>query len=271
MMWSCKDVYYVSDSTALLAEETGRSLLCQFPGINFNEEKIPFVRTREKAEEAREHILRNSGGLAPLVFCTVLDPEIRKILDTPEVEFYDIFGSVLDRLELSLEAKPLREPGFSRQTDNINLARKVEAIDYSIKHDDGTRTREYDLAEVILLGVSRSGKTPVCIYIATHLGLKAANFPLTAEYLDRYELPMDIVRNRKKVVGLTTTPRLLHPIREQRYPGSRYAKQETCARELSQAEGIYQKYGIPMTHTGGRSIEETATRVMQILGLKGRR
>ncbi len=270
-MWSCKDVYYVSDSTALLAEETGRSLLCQFPGINFNEEKIPFIRSREKAEEARAHILKNSGGLAPLVFCTIMDAEIRAVLNTPEVEFFDIFGSVLDQLEFCLEAQPLREPGFSRQTDNINLARKVEAIDYSIKHDDGTRTREYDLAEVILLGVSRSGKTPVCIYIATHLGLKAANFPLTAEYLDRYELPMDIVRNRKRVVGLTTTPRLLHPIREQRYPGSEYAMLSTCARELSQAEGMYRKYGIPMTHTGGRSIEETAAKVIQILDIKPRR
>ncbi len=270
-MWNAKDVYYVSDSTALLAEETGRSLLCQFPGITFNEEKIPFVRTREKAEQSLAHILENSGGRSPLVFCTAMDSEIRGVFDTPEVEFFDIFGRVLDQLEFCLEATPLREPGFSRQTDNITLARKVEAIDYSIKHDDGTRIREYDSAEVILLGVSRSGKTPVSIYIATHLGLKAANFPLTEEYLDRYELPSDIIRNRKKVVGLTTSALLLHRIREQRYQGSKYAKLSTCTAELAQAGQIYQKYGLPVTQTEGRSIEETAARVIQLLGIKRKR
>ena len=264
-MWTSKDVYYVSDSTALLAEDMGQSLLCQFQEINFHEEKIPFIKTREDAFRALEEILEKSGGRHPLVFCSIMDSHLRKILDSPQVEFFDIFGNILDKLEVSLETKALRVPGFSRTIDDMTLAKRVEAIHFSIEHDDGTGVREYDEAEVIVVGVSRSGKTPVSVYLATHMGVKAANFPLTAEHLDSYELPPDIARNKKKVVGLTTSPQLLHRIREQRYSGSSYAKLSTCTHELNQAQAIYMKYNIPIVNTDGRSIEETAAQVTQLV------
>lgn len=266
-MWSSKDVYYVSGSTALLAEDVGKALLCQFQEISFNEEKIPFIKTRAAAEKAMKHILEQSGGVRPLVFCTIMDAGIKKILDSPEVEFFDVFGNVLDRLENCLETKALRVPGYSRNIDDITLAKRVEAIHFSIEHDDGTRSREYDEAEVILLGVSRSGKTPVSVYLATHMGIKSANFPLTSEHLDSYELPPEIVRNRKKVVGLMTSPGLLHKIREQRYSGSTYAKLSTCATELNQAKEIYLRYGIQSLETDGKSIEETSVQVTQLVDI----
>jgi len=266
-MWSSKDVYYVSGSTGLLAEEIGKALLCQFQEISFNQEIIPFVKTKDGARMAMEHILEKSGGVRPLVFCTIMDPEIKNIFDSPEVEFFDVFSSVLDRLESCLETKALRVPGYSRNIDDMALVQRIEAIHFSIDHDDGTRTREYDEAEVILVGVSRSGKTPVSVYLATHLFIKAANFPLTAEHLDTYELPREIVRNRKKVVGLMLSPQLLHKIREQRYGGSSYAKLSTCIAELSQAKEIYLRYGIPTLDTDGKSIEETAVQVTQLVDI----
>jgi len=266
-MWTSKDVYYISGSTALLAEDMGQALLCQFQEISFHEEKIPFIKTKEDAEKALEHIREQSGGRRPLIFCTIMDQQIRRILDSPEVEFFDVFGSILDRLETCLETKALRVPGYSRTIDDMTLAKRVEAIHFSIEHDDGTRTREYDEAEVILVGVSRSGKTPVSVYLATHMGIKSANFPLTAEHLDSYELPHEIIRNRKKVVGLTTSPQLLHKIREQRYSGSNYAKVSTCASELSQAKQIYMKYNIPVVETDGKSIEETSVQVTQLVDI----
>lgn len=266
-MWTSKDVYYVSGSTALLAEDMGQALLCQFQEISFHEEKLPFIKTKAAAEKALAHILEQSGGRRPLVFCTILDGQIRKIFDSPEVEFFDIFGRLLDRLEICLESKALRVPGSSRVIDDMTLAKRVEAIHFSIEHDDGTRTREYDEAEVILLGVSRSGKTPVSIYLATHMGIKAANFPLTAEDLGMFELPPEIIRNRKKVVGLTCSPQLLHRIREQRYRGSTYAKVSTCANELNLAKQIFLKYSIPVVETDGKSIEEAAVQVTQIVDI----
>lgn len=266
-MWSSKDVYYVSGSTGLLAEDVGKALLCQFQEISFNQEIIPFIKTKEAAEAAMEHILEQSGGVRPLVFCTIMDPKIKRVFDASEVEFFDVFGNVLDRLEVCLETKALRVPGYSRNIDDLALAKRVEAIHFSLEHDDGTRIMEYDEAEVILLGVSRSGKTPVSVYLATHMGIKSANFPLTSEHLDSYELPAEIVRNRKKVVGLMTSPQLLHRIREQRYSGSAYAKLSTCATELNQTAEIFLKYGIPSLKTDGQSIEETSVQVTQIVNI----
>ncbi len=266
-MWTSKDVYFISGSTGLLAEDMGQALLCQFQEIGFNQEKIPFVKTKADAEKAMKYILEKSGGRRPLVFCSLLDRRIRKVFDTPEIEYFNIFGDILEELEACLEAKALRVTGYSRSTDNMSLMKRVEAIHYSIDHDDGTRTREYDDAEVILIGVSRSGKTPVSIYIATHMGIKAANFPITSDHLDTYELPADIVRNRKKVVALTTSPQHLHKMRQTRYRGSNYAKLSTCTNELNQAQEIFLKYNIPTIGTEGRSIEEISVQVTQTVGI----
>lgn len=266
-MWNSKDVYYISDSTAILAEETGQALLCQFQEISFNTEKIPFVRSRADADKALQHILEQSGGRFPLVFCTIMDESLRKIFDSPQVVYFDIFGNFLKQLETCLESKALREPGFLRQIDDAKHTKRVEAIHFSIEHDDGTRTREYDEAEIILIGISRSGKTPVSVYLASHMGLKAANFPLTEDQLNSYTLPTDIVRNLSNVIGITTSPHLLHKIREKRYSGSNYAKLSTCTNELNQAQQIFMKFGIPVVHTEGKSIEETAVQVTQLAGI----
>ena len=270
-MWTSKDVYYVSGSTGLLAEDMGQAMLCQFQEVRFNQEKIPFIKNKADARKAMKYILEKSGGRRPLVFCTILNEEIRTIFDAPEVEFFNIFGNILEELEVCLETKALRVTGYSRQQDDLVLAERVEAIHFSMQHDDGTRTGEYDEAEVILLGVSRSGKTPVSVYLATHMGIKAANFPLTPDHLNSDEIPWDIIKNKKKVVGLTISPHLLHKIREQRYRGSTYAKIATCTDELNQAKQIYLKYGIPFVDTDGKSIEETAVQVTQLVGISKRK
>lgn len=270
-MWTSKDVYYVSGSTGLLAEDMGQALLCQFQEVRFNQEKIPFIKDKAAAKKAMKYILEQSGGRRPLVFCTILNEKIQDIFDSPEVEFFNIFGNILEQLEVCLETRALRVTGYSRHLDEMILAERVEAIHYSIQHDDGTRTNEYNDAEVILVGVSRSGKTPVSVYLATHMGIKAANFPLTSDHLDSYKLPQDILRNKKKVVGLTISPHLLHKIREQRYSGSRYAQISTCTNELNQAKQIFMKCGIPIVDTDGISIEETSVQVTQLVGISKRK
>jgi hypothetical protein len=266
-MWNSKDVYYVSGSTGLLAEDMGKALLCQFQEISFNQEKIPFIKTRADAEKAMEYIRQNSGGRRPIIFCSILDPRIRNVFDSPDVEFFNIFADLLEQLENCLEAKALRVTGYSRHSDNMTLVKRVEAIHYTLDHDDGIRTKGYDDADVILIGVSRAGKTPVSVYIATHMGIKAANFPITAEHLESYELPEEILRNKSKVVGLTTTPQLLHQIRDKRYSGSNYARISTCTYEVNQSEQIFSKYGIPVVNTQGKSIEETSVQVTRLVGI----
>ncbi|MCB2184256.1 MAG: pyruvate, phosphate dikinase/phosphoenolpyruvate synthase regulator [Desulfobulbaceae bacterium] len=267
-MWNSKDVYYISDSTGILVTNLGQALTCQFPEINFIEESYPFVRTIAQARTILKEILQRSAARRPLVFISVMDPRIRQIFDTPEVEFFDIFGSLLDGLEESLETKALREPGFSHHTDNNGMSKRVEAINYCLDHDDGTKTSEYNEAEIIILGVSRAGKTPVSVYLATQMGYMSANFPLTVEYIQQYnKLPTALRSVRKKLVGLTTSPKFLSSVREKRYPGSNYASLSTCKEEIQQAEALYHRHHIPIVSSQGKSIEEIATQICQVIDL----
>lgn len=266
-MWSSKDVYYISDSTGILATNLGQALICQFPEINFHEEKFPFVLNKEEAKKILDYILKKSSGRRPLIFSTIMTKDIRAVFDSPEVELFDAFEFFMTRLEDCLEAKALGVPGFSRHIDNLTMAKRVEAIHYCLEHDDGVNTHELDEAEVILLGVSRSGKTPVSVYLATQMGMKSANFPLTSEYLSAYTLPEEIIKNRKRAIGLTTTPEVLHSVREKRYADSNYAKRSTCSEEIQTAETIFHNHQIPIVSTAGKSIEEVATQVSQELGL----
>jgi len=266
-MWKSKDIYYVSDSTGILATNLGQSLICQFPEISFHEEKFPFIKTIADAEKTIEYILKQSTGRRPIIFSTLVSPKLRAVFNHPEVELFDVCDVFLERLEHCLEAKALGMPGYSRHVDDNSMARRVEAIHYCLGHDDGTKFDEYNEADVILVGVSRSGKTPVSVYMATHMGLKAANYPLTTQNLDQYTLPEGLRHNRKKAVGLTIAPEILSMIREKRYPNSNYAKRSTCIQELQQAQEIFQKYKIPVINTSGRSIEELATQISQEIGL----
>ncbi len=266
-MWSSKDVYYISDSTGILVTNLGQALICQFPEVNFNEEKFPYIRTVAEAQKTIAYIMKRSGGRRPIIFSTILDPEIRAVFNLPEVEYFEMYGQFLEELETALETKAVREPGFARNPGDVTMNKRVEAIHYCLAHDDGVMVSEYDEADVILLGVSRAGKTPVSVFLATQMGLKSANFPLTSEYLNSYRLPELIRQNKSRVVALTTSPQQLRSSREKRYAGSKYAKISTCVEELRQAEQIYLKAHIPIVSTAGKSIEETATQVMQELGI----
>ncbi len=266
-MWSSKDVYYISDSTGILVTNLGQALICQFPEVNFCEEKFPFIRTVAEAKKTMAHIMGRSSGRRPIIFSTILDPKVRAVFDSPEVEYFEAYGLFLEQLEMCLETRAVRESGFARHPSDVTMHKRVEAIHYCLAHDDGTKVSEYDEADIILVGVSRSGKTPISVFLATQMGLKSANFPLTVEYLNSYKVPEMIRQNLSRVVALTTSPQQLQSAREKRYPGSKYAKLSTCIEELKQAEQIYMKSRIPIISSAGKSIEETATQVMQALGI----
>ena len=266
-MLTSKDVYYISDGTAILSTKIGKSLICQFPKIKFHEENFPFITTVADAQKIMNYIMKHSAGRRPLIFSTIINQETIAVFNVPEVEFFDAYLFFLERLESCLDAKALRVPGASRKVTGMDMHRRVEAIHYCLEHDDGTNTSEYDMADAIILGVSRAGKTPVSVYMASQMGMKTANFPLTDEFFSEYRLPDGILRNVKRAVGITTTPNFLHIVREKRYPGSNYARLTTCMNEIKQAEQIFRKYHIPIISSAGKSIEETATQVTQELNL----
>ncbi|RLC23385.1 MAG: phosphoenolpyruvate synthase regulatory protein [Deltaproteobacteria bacterium] len=264
-MRSSKDIYYISDGTGIVINNLGKSLICQFPEINFNEEKFPFIKTLANAKKIMDYILKRSAGRRPIIFSTIINPETIAVFNVPEVEFFDAYSFFLERLENCFDTKALRLPGASRKVTGMDIDRRMEAIHYCLKHDDGTKTSEYNIADVIILGVSRAGKTPISVYMASQMGLKTANFPLTHRFLSKYYLPDGILRNLKRSAGLTTSPEFLHNVREKRYPGSNYAKLATCRNEIKRAEQIFQKYHIPVISSAGKSIEEMATQIAQEL------
>jgi [pyruvate, water dikinase]-phosphate phosphotransferase / [pyruvate, water dikinase] kinase len=266
-MGKTREVYYVSGNTGILAKNTGKALLAQFPEISFIEESFPFIRTKEEAQAVLEKILKQSPGRRPLVFSTLFIKKLNEIFDIPGVEFLNICDHFLVRLEDILETKALRVPGFSRHLDDLTVTKRVNAIQFTVSHDDGTGVKDYDQADLILVGVSRSGKTPVSVYFATQMGVKTANYPLVEEDLNGLRLPHEVVRNIQRVAGLTTSPQMLHIFRENRYKGSKYADLSTCAKEINQAKTIFQNYKIPIFFSDGRSIEETATQITQELQL----
>ncbi len=264
-MTSPKKVYYISGNTTILAKEMGRALLSQFPGNHFIEESLPFIRNIQDAEQAFENISCKAAGNSPIIISSLFSDKLNSVFNRSGVHLLIICDQLLARLEIILGTSATRQTGTSRRQDDRALASRVSAIQYTIGHDDGTGMNDYDDAELIIVGVSRSGKTPVSVFIATQIGHKTANYPLIDKDLDNCHLPPAIYRNRHKVIGLSNDPTTLHKFRENRFPGSRYAQLATCKNELRKAARIYQKYNLPVVHSGGSSIEETAMQVMNEL------
>jgi regulator of PEP synthase PpsR (kinase-PPPase family) len=266
-MLNKKNIYYISGCTGIVATDVGKSLLSQFPETKFHEEKFPFIKNLSDAQKTINYIIEQSMGVKPIIFSSLVNPEVREVFNRPEVELFDIYDAFLGRLEDRLDDKPLLLPGSSRHVDDSGISKRAKAIDYCLEHDDGRKIVDYNKADVIVLGVSRLGKTPLSIYLATDIGLKVANYPLTEETLDNYKLPKEVIENITKTVGLTSNPEILSTIRQERYPDSNYAKRSVCIQELRQAEQIYQNYKIPYINTSRKSIEELAAQILQEIGL----
>ncbi|MGL1932427.1 MAG: pyruvate, phosphate dikinase/phosphoenolpyruvate synthase regulator [Desulfotalea sp.] len=260
-----RHVYYISSNTALLAKDMGKSLLSQFPETKFIEEAIPFIKTIDGAKNALEIILARKYDFPPIILSTIFKPEVNDVFDISDVIFMNICAPHICSLEILLEEKALRRSGTARNLNKNIFNDRVDAIHYTIAHDDGTAIKDYEEADLIIVGISRAGKTPVSVFLATQLGIKTANYPLVENDLQHCNLPEDIIRNKDKVVGLSISPTVLNSFREQRYQGSNYARIETCKKEVILARRIFDKYKFPVVFSDGRSIEETATQVSQEL------
>jgi regulator of PEP synthase PpsR (kinase-PPPase family) len=257
-------VYILSDHTGITAGSIARALLAQFPHQHFELEEHPFLDSRKKVEAVAAQIRQlNAMQQAPLVFSSFVDQDIRTLLkETCGERLYDIFDAFTPSLEHQTgeAASPVTGQLHGIQDTGLYTAR-IKALDYAMLHDDGSITRNYAKADVILIGVSRSGKTPTCLYMALHNGLRAANYPLVDEDLENTRLPAILQEFKPKLVALTIDPGHLHRIRQQRRPGSRYASPEQCEWEVHQAENMFRKQHIPVIDTTAISIEEIAVHI----------
>ena len=264
-----RPVFYVSDGTGITAETIGHSMLTQFSGMRFQTDRLPFVDTPEKARlvAARIRAAGEASGLRPIVVNSSVDPGLSTVLAESGALMLDVFARFLETLERELgQARQARVGQAHGMVDFEAYHRRINAMNYALTHDDGARL-DYDEADLILVGVSRAGKTPTCVYLALHHGVRAANYPLTPDDLEDERLPAKLRQYRRKLFGLTIDPLRLHQIRQERRANSRYAQLDTCKREVAQAEAMLRREGIEMLSTTHASIEEISSRVLEHLGI----
>jgi hypothetical protein len=260
----------VSDGTGITAETFGHSILSQFEGLQLRQVRLPFVDSPEKADEALQRIERQRqiDGRRPIIFSTLVNPKINDIVRSADALFLDMIAGFVGPLEQEFGIKSTHTIGrFHAVAGSDSYKKRIEAIHFSMAHDDGQAHRDLDQADVILVGVSRSGKTPTSLYLAVQHGLKAANYPLIPEDFTRGKLPDVLYRYRSKLFGLTIAPERLSEVRNERRPGSKYASLENCRMEVNEAEAMMRKESIPWLSSTTKSIEEIATTVLTLLDL----
>lgn len=268
-----RTVFFISDGTGITAEALGHSLLAQFDGISFERITLPYIDTKEKALQVVQRINHCAAVEMdrPIVFDTVVDQEIRDLLAQSQGYLIDIFSTFLKPLELELNHSSSYTVGRSHAIVNSQeYLTRMEAINFAVDNDDGARTRHYDSADVIVIGVSRSGKTPTCLYLALQFGVRAANYPITEEDLEDDYLPKCLQPHRDKIFGLSIDVDRLASIRHERKPNSRYASPRQCEMEVRGLEALYTRQKIPFLNSTHYSIEEISTRLMEVCKLQRR-
>ena len=271
-----RTAFFISDGTGITAESLGRSLLAQFKNLEIQMITKPYIDSVEKAQELAKIINGTAvrDGHKPIIIDTIVDTHIRQIISEAEGFNIDIFSTFLEPLEQELDTRSTYSVGRTHSIgeDEIYMDR-IHSVHFALDNDDGARTHQYDQADVILIGVSRCGKTPTSLYLAMQFGIRAANYPLTEDDLDEdgtLKLPKTLAQHRRKLFALTIDPRRLAAIRHERRPNSRYSSLDQCTQEVEQAEALYRQLHIPFIDTTRFSIEEISTRMIAETGLTRR-
>ena len=268
-----RTVFFLSDQTGVTAETLGHSLLTQFDGHKFRHVTLPFIDNEDKARDAVKKIneAATNADAKPIVFSTLVQDEFRSAVREANGLHLDIFDVFLQPLEEELQQKSTHTTGRAHGMSDIDAyMKRIEATNFALANDDGGITRDYEMADVILIGVSRSGKTPTCLYLALQYGVYAANFPLTDEELDSASLPDFLNKSRSKLFGLTIAPTRLQQIRRERRALGKYSSAQQVRYELREAEKLFKKYKIPYVDTTEFSIEEIASRILDSTGVERR-
>lgn len=268
-----RTVFYVSDRTGITAESFGRTLLTQFPGVELPRRVLPFVDSRDKAEAARAEInaVARREAVRPIVFCTLIDDAVRAIIASADALCLDLFAGFIGQLETELGRPSSHTMGLTHGMGSPSAyEQRMGALNYTLAHDDGLAAVHYADADAILIGVSRTGKTPTCLYLAMQYGLRAANYPITPDDLAHHALPRPLAPYRAKLFGLTIAPERLSAIRNERKPGSHYASLENCRTEVEAVEKLLRHEQVPVLDTTAMSVEEIAITLLHRMGLVSR-
>lgn len=263
--------FVISDRTGLTAEALSHSLLSQFPNVQFDIENLPFIDTIEKAQQTADILnkISTESGVKPLVFATLVNDESRAIIAAASVVFFDLFDTFIEPLEKELEVDSSHSVGKSHGVlDFAQYSARMSAVNFAMTTDDGMEIDHYARADVVIIGASRTGKTPTCLYLSLQFGIYAANYPLTDSDLESIELPAGIAPYHEKLFGLTIDPFRLQQIRKERYDGDTYAAAKTCQFEVAQAEAMYRLGDIPHVNTTKKSVEEIGAYILHTAKLR---
>lgn len=266
-------IFFVSDGTGITAETLGHSLLSQFEGIQTAQVRMPFIDSAAKAADcvAKINAAGTKDGNRAIVISTLVNPETVTILRQANALILDFFGAFISPLEAEFGMKSSHTIGRSHSLVNsAEYLARMEAINFTLAHDDGVSNAELDKADVIIIGVSRSGKTPTSLYLAIQFSIKVANYPLIPEDFERNKLPDGLTKHRHKLFGLTIDPERLSAIRQERRPGSTYASLENCRWEIEQAQKMMHREGIEWLESTTKSIEEIGATLLQTLKIDRR-
>jgi regulator of PEP synthase PpsR (kinase-PPPase family) len=262
---SARTVFFVSDGTGITAETFGHAVLTQFD-LRFRQVRLPFIDTVDKAHDAARRINDTFAidNQAPIVFSTLVKSDLSDVIRKSKGMHMDLIQTFVAPLEQELGVKSTHTIGRSHNmVDSEEYKNRIEAINFSLAHDDGQSHKNLSAADVILVGVSRSGKTPTSLYLAMQYGIKAANYPLIPDDFERGKLPSSLPPFRAKIFGLSITPERLSEIRHERRAGSKYASLENCRYEVNEAELMMKREGIRWLSSTTKSIEEIATTILQ--------
>tara|TARA_R110002167_G_scaffold88523_17_gene238816 strand:+ start:7101 stop:7913 length:813 start_codon:yes stop_codon:yes gene_type:complete len=268
-----RTAYYISDGTAITAEVFGHALLSLFT-LEFKHITIPFVETVEQAQQVINKIAVSfqDDQQRPLVFYTIVNVEVRKIVAKSvgiNYNFLDQFVAPLEKV-LGIPSKPEKHRTHSIHEKTYDI--RIEAVNYALANDDGSNLKDYNEADIVLVGVSRSGKTPTSLYLALQYGIKAANYPFTEDDMgDVLKMPPALKHFKGKLFGLTIEAERLHQIRSERRANSRYASLAQCRLELREVENLYRKEKIPFLNSTYFSIEEISAKILAQTGLQRRK
>ena len=258
-------VFFISDHTAITVETLGYSILTQFSRLDFEYHAIPFMNSHLKAVAAKEKIDRDFGrkGVHPVVFSSVTDADLRTIIKQSNAVVLDLFDLFIPPLEEAFEHSSIYALGKSHSmTDSVKYGSRIEALNFALSSDDGVNPKIYNRADLILVGVSRTGKTPTCLYLALQFGIFASNYPMTDSDLESFELPKLLRPHWDKLYGLTIDPGQLQRIRQERRPDSKYASLQQCQKEVRVVEELFNQERIPYLDVTNFSVEEISTTIM---------
>lgn len=268
-----RPVFFVSDRTGITSETLGHALLTQFSPVDFEYYSLPFITSEDKAKRAVREIC-NAGkrsGQRPIVFSTMVKDDYKPIIESCDAHMIDFFDAFIMPLERELGVHSSHTSGLSHGiSDEAVYMQRIEAVNYALQNDDGMNIKHFNSAEIILIGASRSGKTPTCLYLGLQYGIRAANYPLTDVNVGRLELPAVLEPYREKLFGLIISPDRLRSIRELRRPGSEYASLAQCQKEVREIRALCDQEGINYVDTSHVSVEEIAASILQKQKLKRR-